>query len=262
MSPTATRSRPSRNDTDDAADVLDGRRRADRRGRRRALLAKTVLPLLVLLLIAVGIWVVGFSSVFSVRQVDVNGAHVLAPATVEQAARVPTGLPLARLDLAAVTQRVESIRGVETAQVSRHWPSGVEIRLTERTPVFAIEQSDGYLLIDAHGVGYRTVESKPSGMAVATVGNDGTGPNSTGSTTLLTEVAQVAAALPADIRADLVTISATTPDSIQLNLTKGRTVVWGSSERSADKADVLSALLGHKASSYDVSAPDTPAIKK
>lgn len=239
----------------DATVALDRRRRSDRRSRRRALLLKTVVPLLVLVLVAVAIWVVGFSSAFAVGRVEVSGNRTVAATAVEQAARVPVGEPLVRLDLAAITQRVESIRGIQSARVSRDWPSGVRIEVTERTPVFAIEQSDGYLLIDGHGVGYRTVDSKPAGMAVATI-------HGADDPALLTDVAQVAAALPAGIRSELVTISAGTPDSIQLNLTKGRTVVWGSAERSADKAKVLAALLKHRDSSYDVSAPDTPAVKQ
>ena len=49
-------------------------------------------------------------------------------------------------------------------------------------------------------------------------------------------VAVVAAALPATVLAQLAQISADTPQSITLVLRDGRTVAWGSAERSAQKA--------------------------
>ena len=60
------------------------------------------------------------------------------------------------------------------------------------------------------------------------------------------------------LRKQMQAVSAATKDSIQLNLTKGRTVVWGSRADSSHKLTVLKALLRIKADRYDVSAPDQP----
>ena len=60
------------------------------------------------------------------------------------------------------------------------------------------------------------------------------------------------------LRKQMKNITAATKDSIQLNLTNGRTVVWGSRADSAHKLTVLNALLRIKAGRYDVSAPDQP----
>ena len=56
-------------------------------------------------------------------------------------------------------------------------------------------------------------------------------------------------------------ISAASPDSITLNLGSGVKVVWGSSDDSERKAEVLSVLMRRKATVYDVSAPDLPVTK-
>ncbi|NLT30117.1 MAG: cell division protein FtsQ, partial [Propionibacterium sp.] len=53
------------------------------------------------------------------------------------------------------------------------------------------------------------------------------------------------------------------PDAIVIHLTEGVTVEWGSAERSADKALVLSSLMTAvpDAKVYNVSAPDHPATR-
>ena len=74
-------------------------------------------------------------------------------------------------------------------------------------------------------------------------------------------VVTVSAALPIALRAQVQSISAGSPDSITLNLGSGVKVVWGSSDDSARKAEVLSVLMKRQAKVYDVSAPDLPVTK-
>src|SRR5689334_7992853 len=81
---------------------------------------------------AVLVWVVGFTSVVGVRNVDVRGTSVVSADAVRVAAGVPSGRPLARVDLGAVTARVETIPGVAHARVSRSWPSMLTIDIAER----------------------------------------------------------------------------------------------------------------------------------
>jgi len=46
-----------------------------------------------------------------------------------------------------------------------------------------------------------------------------------------------------------------------LHLRDGRTVLWGSAERSADKAQVLPALLARAGTTFDVSNPDVVSVR-
>ena len=68
--------------------------------------------------------------------------------------------------------------------------------------------------------------------------------------------------LPPAVAADVRQVRAASPDDVRLQLSKDRTVVWGSAERSARKAAVLAVLLTRRASVYDVSAPDAPTTTK
>ena len=236
-----------RRDADEIA-LSDWRRR-----RRRRLMLRIIIPLLVLLLVAAGIWAVGFSSLLAVRTVGVSGAKLVGTDEVRQTAAVPVGAPLARLDLDAIHDRVAGIRQIESVSVERSWPHSVRIKIVERTPVYFVPRDGGYLLVDRYGVGYQTTNSAPSKLPKAEVDAD--------KQQLLKPLAVVAEALPAKLAHKVDRIKASTRDSIQLELTNGDTVFWGSEEQSELKARVIVALLKQKGTHYDVSAPGNPAVR-
>ena len=97
------------------------RRRWVRLGRVRSWIA----VLLVVVLLAAGAYVVWFSPFLAAEQVSVAGTDVLAPVEVREAAAVPIGQPLARLDLDAVRGRVGALPEVKSVRVTRAWPHGV-----------------------------------------------------------------------------------------------------------------------------------------
>ncbi len=65
-----------------------------------------------------------------------------------------------------------------------------------------------------------------------------------------------------ELRSQVQLVSATSKDSITLDLTKGRTVTWGSAVSAKRKLVVLGSLLQISAKGYDVSAPDQPTTRK
>ena len=56
-------------------------------------------------------------------------------------------------------------------------------------------------------------------------------------------------------------LQASVVDRIEIQLSDGDTVVWGSAEQSQVKAQVLSVLLSQNATVYNVSAPHTPTTR-
>ena len=73
-------------------------------------------------------------------------------AQVLAAAGIPIGPPLVRVDTAAVSRRVDAITQVQSAHVTRSWPDGLVINVTERTPALAVADGSGYDLVDRFGV--------------------------------------------------------------------------------------------------------------
>ena len=209
--------------------------------------------LLVLALLATGGWLVGFSSVLAARTVRVTGFRTLSADEVRTAARVPLGVPLARQDVDAIATRVHALRVVDSVTVSRTWPTTVSIAVTERTPVLAVRQPDGFVLIDASGTWYLTVPTVPAGVLLADV--DPT------NAPMLAELAVVASALPNGLKGKVYKFTALSRDGIKLVLKDGDVASWGDSSESKLKAEVLTALLKRKATAYDVSAPHSPALR-
>jgi cell division protein FtsQ len=228
---------------------------ARRQWARRWLTWKYVVASVLLLAVVVGgIWLVWFSSVLAVQKVDVSGATTLSRSEVLDAAQVPEGEPLARVDIAAIAARVRALAVVKTVDVTREWPHGVRITLTERTPVAVVELGGRLRGVDADGVVFRAYAQAPPGLPHIQTTSD-TSPDA------LAEGAAVVAALPDPIATRVDHLEVVTVDEITLVLKDGRTVQWGSSDQSDLKAEVLQALLRHRGHDFDVSAPGQPTVR-
>lgn len=209
---------------------------------------------LVVLVGGITVWLFYFSSALAVSGVKVAGADTVPTATITEVAAAPIGTPLAKVDLKVIAERVRTIQAVADAQVTRAWPNQLKIVVTERLPVVVVTDGSNFELVDATGVAFKTVPAKPDGLPEALV---------VGSRRDVTirSVVTVSAALPVSLREQVESISAASPDSITLNLGSKVKVVWGSSDDSARKAEVLSVLMRRDAKVYDVSAPDLPVTK-
>jgi len=207
-------------------------------------------------------WLIWFSSVLTVRSVEISGETTLTQKQVQDAAAVPMGRPLARTDLTAIETRVKQVPRVRTASVSRSWPHTISIEIEERTAVMWMTVGGEIHGVDRYGIDYRTYGKKPKGLVEARVMTyDADVKLST--TRAVAEVADYLRREKPSWLGDLRVISGATQDSVSLELTKGRTIVWGSTAHGARKIEVLESLLTVKKGTrtYDVSAPDQPTTK-
>ena len=232
------------------------RRRFLRRARahRRRVWLRVLLALLAAGVVGTLVWLVFFSSVLAVRSARVDGVAVLTTREVTQAAQVPTGVPLATVDLDAIQARVEDLAPVLQADVSRSWPDQVLITVTERTPVLAVERDGTWKGVDEQGVVFRDYPEQPADLPVVAM-------KAETSTDALAEAAHVVHALPGDILRKVTSLDVASIDSIVLHLKGGRTVSWGSADQADDKARVLAVLLRQEGTRFDVTAPGRPTIR-
>jgi cell division protein FtsQ len=226
-------------------------------------------------------WALVGSRFLVVRSIQVTGTHLVPRAEVLAAARIPDGLPLIRVNTAAVAVRIERIPQIESAQVSRAWPTGVTISVRERTPVLAVASGRGYQLIDKFGVaveaaspplrmprfvlpaGSQSAGSQSAGSQSA--GSQSGGPQSGGPQALASlrgspavyAAAAVLRELPATLASKVTAVAAPSASDVTLTLSGGITIVWGGTDRPAAKAKELGVLMRIHARSYDVSAPGT-----
>ena len=102
----------------------------------------------IFLLFAVGSYLLGWSSLFTVSQVEIKGAPT--PSSQQEISKklnLPIGQKLARVDSRALSLRLKSAGWIESADISRNWISGkVEVNLHPRIAV-AIYNEPGLSLI-------------------------------------------------------------------------------------------------------------------
>jgi cell division protein FtsQ len=236
----------------DAATIRSRKRFARRQWARRWLAWRRVVALLALMALLVGaVWLSYFSDVLAVEDVEVQGTRTLSSEEVREVAAVPSGLPLARVDLDAIRARVEALAVVRDADVTRTWPDGVLVDVEERVAIAVIEIGGRTRGMDAEGVVFRDYPKPPPGMPQVRTSTDTR-------SDALREAALVVEALPTEISRRVDHVEVATIDQISLVLRDGKTVVWGSAEESDAKAEVLAGLLQQPASKYDVSVPAQP----
>jgi cell division protein FtsQ len=228
-----------------------GERVRQRRRHAAAPWLAAVAGVVVLGLVAV---VVYATPLLGVRGVEVRGNAIVSAEQVRAAAAVPEGEPLASLDLAAVGRRVGTLVAVRQVRVTRAWPSTVVITVVERTAVAALPAGKTFQLIDASGVVFETVPVRPDGLPLLVLATPG--PDDAGTRAGLS----VLSALTDPLRAALVRLVVAGPARISLELSGGRTVVWGDASGNADKATVATALLGKPGKVIDVSAPSLVTV--
>ena len=208
-------------------------------------------------LLGLGGWFLANSSLFALRYVTVEGTSRLTVAQVLDAAHVQQGSSLVRLDTGAIARRVDALAPVRRALVTRNWPHGLVIRVTERTPAAVAIGPGGDVLLDDSGVAFAPVDAPPTGLLHVMVSADVPGPGAAAARAGMLVLAE----LPARLRGSVVSVQAPSADAITIHLRDGRTVVWGSPADSATKAAVLRVLLRRTARVYDVSTPSVAVTR-
>ncbi len=236
-----------------SATLVDMPRRRRWWPRRRWL--RRLLSVVIVLVIAAAVYVVGATSVIGVRKVTVSGGDRTLRSQVEAALPVRTGMPMARVDVAAAAADISAaVPTLKTVTVTRAWPGTVDVRIVARVAVVGYEDKAAgrWRLVDEQGVVVSSASSLPAGI---------TRVDAPTSPALVTSAAEVVAALPAAVRSSITSIRVPSRDSITLTTATKQTIVWGSSDDTPQKARVLTALLKQKARLYDVSAPGLPTTK-
>ena len=221
--------------------------------RGRALRRRWI-ALLSVLTVAGLAYVLLFTSLLGVRSVEVLGARVLPADRIREAADIPGEHAMLRLDTDDIRERVLKLPGIATAEVSRSWPSTVEIEVSERVPVGFFNGGNGFHLIDGTGMDFKTASEPPPGLPELKV------PRSSPDDPVTSSMAAVLGEIPEQLRERVTSASAKTPGSVELTLAEGQTVRWGDAKDTDRKAKVLAALLTQPGQTYDVSSPELPTV--
>jgi cell division protein FtsQ len=223
------------------------------RGTVRGLKLFLVSLLLFASVVGIGL-ILYFTPLMAARGIIVTGIGALTRDEVLDAAHVKPDTPLLQINTDAVADRVAAIRRVASARVQRDYPSALMITIVERIPLVVKDLPDGPHLFDRDGVDFATAPPPP---ALPYIDVDNPGPADPATKAALA----VLTALRPEVVAQVSRIAAPSVASITLTLTDGRTVIWGTTDRTEEKAQKLAALLTRPGRTYDVSSPDLPTIR-
>ena len=241
---------------EDATTVVPFPPSPHRRTRRRRLLA-LLLSLVVLALLAL---LVFFSPLFATRTIDVQGATLTDPRTVEQALAGYEGVPMTRISKQEIMDSVGDVPQVKSVDVVLRPPHTITVHLHERVGVAVVEDGANLVLVDSEGKPLSTVPraKRPDVPLVA-------GGRGVLSTQKFTDISEVLAAMPADVLSRLDAADAPSGSAVELTLKDGKKVLWGDAGESELKSQVVAALVNSDAtkdaSLINVSAPLHPVVR-
>jgi len=219
-------------------------------------------PLLILgVLFIVLAYFLGWSSIFSVKKVEIAGAPTTAvQAEIEMKSQIEVGQQLARVNPQSVSRKIEKLSWIKEASISRDWLSGVvAIEITPREPLafFNSDQVPGQT-IDEEGQLFSLPGYKNPDLALISAKS----PDSA------LKANEIFTALPENFRRSITSMMATSSNTFTLNSTlEGRDIRirWGDSQEMALKISVINSLLklpeNKRIKLIDVVAPHAPIVK-
>ena len=218
------------------------------------------LAILVALLIVLA-YFLGWSSFFSVKKIEITGAPTTkVQAEIEQKSQIEAGQQLARVNPQSVARRIEKLPWVKDVSISRDWLSGVvAIEISPRQPLafFNSDQVPGQT-IDEEGRLFSLPGYSNSDLALISAKN----PDSA------LKANELFTALPENFRKNITSMIATSTNTFTLNSTlEGRDIRirWGDNQDMALKISVINSLLklpeNKEIKLIDVVAPHAPIVK-
>ena len=215
-------------------------------------ISRRILSILGIALFALIVYIIAWSTLFTVSKVVVTGAQ---QNTIQDLSGISIGEKLARVEPRAVARKVQEQLWVENVNVSRNWINGtVTLEITPRNPIGIFAGQ----FIDKSGITFDIPGGSSKSLPVVEATST---ENGLSAIELFTK-------FPENFRSKIVTITANNQNSFELILSEGNRKLllqWGSNSDLNLKIKVYQALIGLKENSkivtVDVSAPHAPIVK-
>lgn len=198
-------------------------------------------------------WVLGWSSLLTVRTIHVEGIasnSSLKASELIAESGLRIGDKMARANASNLEQIKRKYPKIKSIDVKRSWPSTITIDVKEKNAIAAVYFNGTYQLYGEDGLPFAQVATAPRDLPVIT-GRETAG---------VKAAVAIYRSLPVDLASQVVTLTARTNDLIEFTIGQTR-ITWGSSDESATKIKVLRVLLKTSAKKIDVSAPLSPTTR-
>lgn len=222
---------------------------------------KTLAIATILILFGAGSYLLGWSSLLTVKQIEINGAPTLiSEKTIAKSLNLSLGDKLARVDSRALANRLKANDWIESADISRNWINGkVVIDLQPRTPV-ALYTAPGkpQVALDASGASFQLMGQVPAGLPKVSSSSVASG---------LIAI-EIFTEMPKEFSEGIERLTAVSPTNILIDgkfSDRTMQIVWGDGEDLSLKIKVITALLelpeNKSIRLIDVTAPHAPIVK-
>ena len=235
----------------------DAHRFTARRRRRRASWLLGIGTFLALILIVTGIVM---SPLLTLTQVVVKGRETVSTNVIVGAVSDQIGKPLASLNFESIRARLGTVPRIQSFTTEIQPPHTLVIRIVERQAIGYMAGNPKWSIVDAAGVVIDTVISRPMRLPELSV------PSTTDRA--FTSITETLTALPDSVRRSVLSIAATSRDSVRFILRgSGHRITWGSPDNSPIKVLVMNRALevaNRDGGVYDidVSAPDNIVLQR
>jgi len=216
-------------------------------------------------------YILGWSSLLNVKNIEITGTQSTTVITDELNARslgLTVGMKLARVDIRGIKSTVSKMQWLEKYSVGRNWITGtIKVAVEEKIGIAKATATDGSILFfDFNGHLFKPV----SAMQIASAAKLPLVDSQNRSTENLQQVAKLLKEMPTEL-ADLLTnlngISVGTSGFINMRTQidgRGVEIIWGRADSIGQKSKVLQALVAlpenKSASKFDLSIPDSPIV--
>nr|WP_231366468.1 FtsQ-type POTRA domain-containing protein [Zhihengliuella flava] len=204
-----------------------------------------------------------YSPLLAIKNVEVTGNSLATTASIQEDLASLQGLPLPRVAPGNVRDLLAEQPAIEDVIIQAEAPDTLRVEVIEYPPVAVTRSGQAHWLVAADGRKLRQIVDRAAYELplISEVSADA-------KPELFETITRVLSVLPEPVLAQLEFATAETIDSVELELVSGERVRWGSDERSAEKASVLTALLGAEQPEgqpavevYDVSSPERPVTR-
>jgi cell division protein FtsQ len=210
-------------------------------------------------LLMVSVVVLTLSPLLAFREVRVEGGDRVTSQAVADALSGLYGEPLARVNDERVQVALEPLTLVQAFETRIEPPGTLVVTIIERKPLGAVLAGEAFDVVDAAGVTLWQEPTLPIGLPRILVAADPTSPS-------FGAITRVLRTLPDELLGQVEGITATTLDDVRFTIRgSSHEVVWGSSERSPEKARVLRAALialgSEESKVIDVTTPESMVVR-
>lgn len=220
---------------------------------------------LITLAVLAGGWsLLYFSPVLAVEKISHEGLDLVAQSEAEQRTETLIGTPLPQISDKKATALFSDNPAVEEVMVRAEPPHDLVLTVVEYVPIAMSPRGKQYVVFSEHGTELAEIPAKKAqefDLPVVASASDVVDQE------VFDTITEVLGSLPDELREQVRSASGSSIDSIELELSSGKMVMWGNTEHAEKKSRVLAALLGleeeqaAEITEYDVSAPDFPVTR-